>query len=130
MTVDLSTYTINFYFNGSSTISRSLTLSGQLLPNDTYVLCDDGIDPSLGVAADSLFGGAFYNGDDAISLSNNGVEIDIIGQVGFDPGAQWGSGLTSTQNNTLVRNPNITDGDANGTDAFDPAMEWLSLIHI
>ena len=52
----------------------------------------------------------------------------IIGQIGFDPGAQWGSGLTSTQNNTLVRNPNITNGDANGTDAFDPAMEWIGSV--
>jgi uncharacterized repeat protein (TIGR01451 family) len=124
-TVDLSTYAINFYFNGSTSISRSLGLSGMLATSDTYVLCDDGIDLALGVVADSLYGGSFYNGDDAISLSNNGVEIDIIGQIGTDPGTQWGSGLTATQNHTLVRSSNIFDGDRVGSDAFDPSLEWI-----
>lgn len=50
--------------------------------------------------------------------------VDVIGQVGFDPGSQWGSDLTSTADNTIRRKPSICQGDPNGTDAFDPALEW------
>ncbi len=50
--------------------------------------------------------------------------LDVIGQIGFDPGAEWGTGDTSTADNTLRRKPTITAGDPNGADAFDPAVEW------
>ena len=39
-------------------------------------------------------------------------------------GAEWGSGLTSTADNTLRRKHTICAGDPNGNDAFDPAVEW------
>ena len=47
-----------------------------------------------------------------------------IGQVGVDPGTEWGTGLTSTADNTLRRKAAIGAGDTNGTDAFDPSIEW------
>jgi predicted extracellular nuclease len=50
--------------------------------------------------------------------------VDVIGQVGFDPGRQWGSGLTSTEDNTIRRKPSVCQGDADGTDPFDPSVEW------
>ena len=50
--------------------------------------------------------------------------IDVIGQVGFDPGTEWGTGLTSTQDNTLRRKAAVTDGDPIGSDVFDPAVQW------
>jgi hypothetical protein len=52
------------------------------------------------------------------------VVIDSIGQQGVDPGTEWGTGLTSTMDNTLRRKPTIEAGDTNPTDAFDPAAEW------
>ncbi len=48
----------------------------------------------------------------------------MIGQIGFDPGTEWGTGLTSTADNTLRRKATVCAGDPNGTDAFDPAIEW------
>ena len=59
-------------------------------------------------------------------LRHNGVTIDVIGQIGADP-AEWGSGDTSTKDNTLIRKPEIVVGDRNGQDAFDPAVEWNGL---
>ncbi|HSE98588.1 MAG TPA: hypothetical protein VLD57_10015, partial [Blastocatellia bacterium] len=50
--------------------------------------------------------------------------IDVIGQIGFDPGTEWGSGLTSTADNTLRRKASISAGDPNGSDPFDPSVEW------
>ena len=65
-----------------------------------------------------------YNGDDAVVLRKNGVVIDAIGQVGFDPGAEWGTGLVSTVDNTLRRISTVCQGDPIASDAFDPALQW------
>ena len=50
--------------------------------------------------------------------------LDVIGQIGFDPGTEWGTGLTSTADNTLRRKTRSTRATRHGTDAFDPAVEW------
>ncbi len=51
--------------------------------------------------------------------------VDSLGQVGApDPGTEWGTGLTSTADNTLRRNATVCVGDTVPTDAFDPAAEW------
>lgn len=50
--------------------------------------------------------------------------VDAIGEVGFDPGSEWGSGDTSTQNNTIRRQPSVCQGDTDETDPFDPSSEW------
>jgi uncharacterized protein len=54
------------------------------------------------------------------------VTLDIIGQYGMmmDPGAEWGTRATGTQDATLRRNCNVTTGDRNATNAFNPAAEW------
>ena len=50
--------------------------------------------------------------------------MDVIGQIGFDPGTEWGTGLESTADNTLRRKGSIEAGDTNGGDAFVPSAEW------
>jgi predicted extracellular nuclease len=74
--------------------------------------------------ADQTDGSGWFNGDDAITLERGGVILDSIGQIGVDPGAEWGSGLTSTQDGTLQRKASVTAGDTDPTDAFDPATGW------
>ena len=37
-----------------------------------------------------------------VALKKEGLIIDVIGQIGTDPGTEWGSGLTSTADNTLT----------------------------
>jgi predicted extracellular nuclease len=74
--------------------------------------------------ADQTGGGSWYNGDDAVVLRRGSAVVDVIGQVGTDPGAEWGSGATSTADNTLRRKPPIVAGDTDGGDAFDPAVQW------
>ncbi len=53
-----------------------------------------------------------------------GSVVDRIGQVGFDPGSEWGSGDVSTADNTLRRKASVTTGDPNSRDVFDPSVEW------
>ena len=60
----------------------------------------------------------------AVELVCSGTTLDVIGQIGFDPGVEWGTDDASTQNNTIRRKCTVTDGDPDGSDAFDPAVEW------
>src|SRR5690606_18929120 len=74
--------------------------------------------------ADQINRSSWFNGDDAIVLLKGDTVLDVMGQIGFDPGSQWGSGLASTADNTLRRKPGICAGDTDGSDEFDPALEW------
>jgi len=125
-TIDLTGYKIEIYANGASTPSNIITISsGNLAFGDVYVVCDNDASAAILTQCDFQSITTFFNGDDAVALKNSSNEIlDVIGQIGFDPGTEWGSGLTSTANNTLVRKCNIMQGDTNGSDVFDPAAEW------
>lgn len=123
--LDLSGYQVQFFYNGSDTAGLTLDLTGSLAANDVYVLAQSSAAPAILAQADLTSGAGWFNGDDAIALLRDGTFVDVIGQIGVDPGSQWGSGDTSTQNNTLRRQPDITVGDADGSDPFDPAEQWL-----
>lgn len=65
---------------------------------------------------------AFYKGNiDGVWGEIDQLQyIDVIGQIGFDPGTEWGTGDISTADNTIVRKPEICSGDTVGSDPFDP----------
>lgn len=124
--IDLSGYVLEFYFNGNTNPGTSIDLSvgGTLANGATYVIADDGADPAILAETNLQSTANFFNGDDAVVLRQNGAVVDSIGQVGFDPGSEWGSGDISTQNNTLRRLMSVLAGDTNPNDTFDPAVEW------
>ena len=117
-------YVVEFYFNGASSPGKTITLSGTVANSDVFVLAHSSADAAIIAQADQTIGGAWFNGDDAIVLRKAGVVIDAIGQVGVDPGSEWGSGLTSTKDNTLRRKASVCQGDTDETDTFDPSLEW------
>ncbi|WP_412061211.1 lamin tail domain-containing protein [Rubrivirga sp. IMCC45206] len=119
--VDLSAYTVELYFNGATSPGRTETLAGTLAAGDVYVIANASADPAILAVADITSTVTLFNGDDAVVLQGPGGVADAIGQVGFDPGSQWGSGDTSTANATLRRKADACEGDANATDLFDPA---------
>lgn len=123
-TIDLSAYQLQFFFNGQTSAGTTISLSGSIADGDAFVVASNAASDELLALADLTSGGSFFNGDDAIVLSHDGVPVDVFGQIGVDPGTEWGSGDTGAQNNTLRRLADITDGDPNGDDAFDPAIEW------
>ena len=64
-----------------------------------------------------------WNGDDAIVLRKGGASgtvVDVIGQIGIDPGTEWGTGLTSTADNTLRRKAAVIAGDTDGDRRLRP----------
>lgn len=122
--VDLSGYQILQHTNGSTGTSLSFTLSGTLAQGATYVFAHSSANASILAKANQTSGAGLFNGDDAISLVRSGVVIDVIGQIGNDPGTQWGADLQSTADNTLRRKATVDAGRTNGTSVFSPADEW------
>ncbi|WP_446211521.1 lamin tail domain-containing protein [Micromonospora sp. IBSANI012] len=126
--VDLTAggYQLQLYFNGSTT-PTNVALNGTVAAGDAFVFAASSAAPAVLAQADQTTGASLFNGDDAIVLRKAGAVLDSIGQVGVDPGTEWGSGLTSTADNTLRRLPSVSIGDTDPSDAFDPAAQWTGL---
>lgn len=123
-TIDLSAYSLEAYFNGSTT-PQTLKLSGTLDNGKTYVIYNGQAGADLISKGDLSNSSVInFNGDDTIVLKNAGSIIDSFGQVGVDPGTAWGTGDVTTVDHTLIRNSSIIMGDKIPNDTFDPATEW------
>jgi predicted extracellular nuclease len=118
-------YNVQMCFNGSPACSLTISLTGTVAAGDVYVLAQTTAHATILAQADQTNGAGWFNGDDAVVLRKGTAIIDVIGQIGSDPGAEWGTGLTSTADNTLRRKTSVTAGDTNGADVFDPSTEWL-----
>lgn len=121
--VSLSAYSLEIHFNGSASPGSRIALSGTLAAGDVYVVAH-GSASLGGFAPDLSTNSLSFNGDDAVVLVKNGAAVDSLGRIGFDPGTEWGSGSTSTADNTLRRKSAVCAGDADPNDAFDPSAEW------
>jgi len=122
--VALGNYDLQIYVNGSNSASVTIPLSGSITSFDVYVI--ENSSETLGFSSDLASGSLTFNGDDVVVLRNNGTIIDVIGQIGLDPGSEW-NGISCTQgtaNGTLVRNSTVQIGDSDGSNAFDPDSEW------
>ncbi len=117
-------YRVEFYLNGGAIPGSIIPLTGSVTNGDVYVLADNDAAAAVLAVADQTDPANFFNGNDAVVLKRGGTVIDVIGQVGFDPGTAWGSGMTSTLDHTLRRKASVNVGDPDGGNAFDPALEW------
>ena len=124
--VNLATggYNVQMFFNGNPVSTLTINLDGTVATGDVYVLAQSSAAPAILAEADQTNGSGWFNGDDAVVLRKGTTVIDSLGQVGFDPGTEWGTGLTSTADNTLRRKAGIEAGDTNPSDAFDPSVTW------
>jgi predicted extracellular nuclease len=121
-------YWVRTYSNGSAgPPSSTITLTGTIAPGDVFVLAHQSAAPAILAQADQTTGVGWFNGNDAVVLTKatGTLTVDVIGQIGFDPGAAgWGADPTNTTNNTIRRKSGVEAGDTNGSDAFDPAVQW------
>lgn len=124
--VDLNAggYNVQIFFNGNASAGLTINLTGTVADGDVYVIAQSSANATILAQADQTNGAGWYNGDDAVVLRKGTTVIDAIGQIGFDPGSEWGTGLVSTADNTLRRKADVCAGDADGYNAFDPAVEW------
>lgn len=124
-TIDLTAggYNVFMSFNGG-TSTFTLNLNGMIAAGDVFVVAQASANAAILAQADQTSTASWFNGDDAVMLRKGTTVVDAIGQIGTDPGTEWGTGLTSTADNTLQRKATICAGDTDGTNAFDPAAEW------
>lgn len=126
--IDLSLVGLQIFFNGSSTATNTIntgTLTGTLAPGQVFTIANTNWDsPTLGGILNFQTGSLNFNGNDAIALLLNSTIVDVIGQIGTNPGTEWGTLLQSTADNTLTRNVDILTGDADGSNVFDPTIQW------
>jgi len=123
--VSLDGYVLERYSNGSSEASGILALDGEnLAAGAVLVIVSSQAGAPLDGRGDISSGVISHNGDDAYVLRDvNGV-VDSFGRVGEDPGSAWGSGDTTSVNQTLRRLETVATGDTLIDDAFDPADQW------
>lgn len=124
--VDLAAagYNVQLFVNGSDTANSAIDLTGVLAAGDVFVLANSSAGSAITAEADQTTGAVSFNGNDAVVLRRGTTVIDSIGQVGVDPGTEWGSGTTSTSEHTLRRKDSVCAGDTNPNDPFDPSVEW------
>ena len=129
--VDLSDYDIWKITNGGNWPGSSLSLTGILANNEVYIICssNSNVNDTILNVADTVWGGANWNGNDAVGLAKNGVLIDVVGN-GVDPGIAWDVAgvVEATKEHTLVRKCSVTQGDTNwiasaGVDSL--TSQWL-----
>lgn len=117
-------YEIQIFSNGSATVSGTIPLTGVIAAGDVHVICNTGA--AMSGIADQTSGAINFNGNDAVALANAGGILDVVGQIGVDPGAQWAGTLctSGTQNGRLLRKPGLPCPANDGSTAFDPDSEW------
>jgi len=120
--INLTNYKVWISFNGGTTTS-SVYLQGVLNPDSIYVLANTSASAPILALADQLSGALDFNGDDAVALIDTSSDdtLDIIGVIGFDPGAFWVVGSGSTQLHTLTRIASVNNGQHNWVIG---ATEW------
>jgi endonuclease I len=129
--VDLAVegYKLELYANGKTDTPNELLLQGLLIPGSSIVVYNQGATDAFKKAAPQGIedtSATYFNGDDAILLVNNEGIVDSFGQLGTDPGSNWGEGDFSTKDHTLRRLASVTEGDTIANDAFDPATQWAT----
>ncbi|MCX2781695.1 ExeM/NucH family extracellular endonuclease [Microbulbifer thermotolerans] len=124
--VALEDYSVRVYFNGATSAGASIALGGSLADGEVFVLAHSEADAAVLAEADQTYSGGLFNGDDAVALVGPDGFVDVIGQIGQDPGSQWGDSGVGTQNQTLLRKPDRLVGRSDGSGPFDPALEWDS----
>ena len=118
-------YQLVIYLNGCATTSTTIDLVGIVPPHDVFVMAHPRAAAAILAVADQLDASLWFDGDDVLALVNgSGGVLDVVGQIGFDPGTEWGSALASTADNTLRRHGDVAEGDHDGSNLFDPAIEW------
>ena len=145
--IDMTDYRLERYANGATAAAdnQKTDLTGTIEPGDVLVYVIDKQDPDgvdfdapvwdeLAEQADIWLNPVYeenntmyFNSNDAMVLRkiSTNTPVDIFGVIGEDPGsAGWDE---VTQNQTLVRRPEVTGGDTQALDEFNVLAVWDSL---
>jgi hypothetical protein len=101
------------YAPGSTTPSYSQPLTGTIAPGDVYVIGNSTVvtDAATQAQVDLNSNVCYFNGPHSIALFDGTDTLDVIGVIGQTPaGGAWTVPNGSTLNNTLVRQPTVSQG--------------------
>ena len=111
--ITLNGYTLQVGRNGSASLSTLAQLTGSLEPGEVHVVCNGSANAEILAQCDQT-AGLTFNGNDAVALNRGSQTLDVVGQVGQDPGSTgWTVATGATANYTLVRKSDITSGSTN-----------------
>lgn len=124
-TIDLSKYSLQKQANGAGNFGSTISLTGTLANNETYVIANNNylVKAELKAKAqllDSLI--VNFNGNDAVQLLRNGVEIDRVGEANAGAEVLWGLDLTLKRKSTVTHptlNFKMDEWQTSGIDNFD-----------
>jgi len=119
--IDLTGYNLKIYANGSSTATApNVLLSGSIASCGTFVICHSSAAAGLTGISNQTSANMGYNGDDAVGLYNGTTLLDLFGNIGNDPGAEWTGVGNGTADDGFTRNSTYCTGvttDPGGTGA-------------
>lgn len=96
-----------------------MSLSGFLAPKEVFVCGHDQADSGILALCDLTSSELKFDGDDAVGLYKNNVLIDMIGEIGVNPGnTGWQVGAGFTKDYTLRR----------GYDVRSPTPYWTQSV--
>lgn len=124
--INLATYSLEIYFNGSTNVGTNIPLNGTIEANEVFFICHTLAEENLASVAHLTNSQLNFNGDDAIVLTKAGTPIDIFGNIGCDPGAAFTADSHATANQTLIRRANVFQGIA--TDPDNTVCEFPTLV--
>ncbi|MFE8696425.1 endonuclease [Cytobacillus sp. FJAT-53684] len=114
--VNLEGYTLELHVNGAATAAQKANLTGTIQDGDVFVLYNSQADAAIKAQGDLVNNNVInFNGNDPVVLRKAGDVVDSIGQVG--------SSADFAKDVTYVRKSNVTTGDKEINDAFDPT-QW------
>jgi plastocyanin len=120
----LTGYSLVLYSNGSM-VGSTYNLAGTINPNATYVVSNSGSALTILSVTNATNNTAInFNGNDAIALVKNNTILDVVGEIGVNPGVYWIVGVSdSTKDMVLVRKSAYKKGNTNW--ANSAANEWI-----
>ncbi|HKM02604.1 MAG TPA: endonuclease, partial [Bacilli bacterium] len=124
--INLSNYSLKIFANGATAATNSLNLSTTLVNNATYVISNSNSSQTIIDKTNITHAVANFNGNDAVGLYKGAVLIDLIGEIGVDPGTKfvfddYNNETSSTLDRTLVRHSSIQTPNPLFT-----GSEWLT----
>lgn len=119
--VDLSNYSLRKQSNGSGSYTGNLALSGTLNNGETYIIANSSASSTILDLADLTSGNSpmDFNGNDAVALFKNGIQIDEVGV--FNQVASWGTDVTLRRKSSITSPAttyNVANWDSFSTDTF------------
>ena len=114
-------YAVEMYFNGNSTAGLTIPLTGtRRRRRRLRARARRAPMPAILAQADQTNGSGFFNGDDAVVLVRGSTVIDVIGQIGFDPGTEWGAGSPAPPTTRCAARRTVSPGDPDGSRRLRP----------